>query len=105
MGHRYGHSVLTKQTWLGEGREGSVVTLCTKHLPPLLSVIWTGVGEAWSVLPCNVIGRLSCLTENSVFTGVDFKDIEYEHLAEAIREVCKEQNLAAIDGQVRRDTL
>ena len=36
-----------------------------------------------------------------MFTGVDFKDIEYEHLAEAIREVCKEQNLAAIDGQVR----
>ena len=39
----------------------------------------------------------------SIFTGVDFKDIEYEHLAEAIREVCKEQNLAAIDGQVRRE--
>ena len=38
---------------------------------------------------------------NFIFTGVDFKDIEYEHLAEAIREVCKEQNLAAIDGQVR----
>ena len=45
------------------------------------------------------------LTENSFLTGVDFKDIEYEHLAEAIREVCKEQNLAAIDGQVRRERL
>ena len=36
-----------------------------------------------------------------VFPGVEFKDIEYEDLAEAIRGVCKEQNLAIIENQVR----
>ena len=37
-----------------------------------------------------------------VFPGVEFKDIEYEDLAEAIRGVCKEQNLAIIENQVRK---
>ena len=35
-----------------------------------------------------------------VVPGVEFKDIEYEHLATAIREVCKEINLVCIELQV-----
>ena len=35
-----------------------------------------------------------------VFPGVEFKDIEYETLAEAIRTVCKESNLAVNESQV-----
>ena len=35
-----------------------------------------------------------------VFPGVEFKDIEYESLAEAIRAVCKESNLAVNEAQV-----
>lgn len=35
-----------------------------------------------------------------VFPGVKFKDIEYEQLAAAIREVCKESNLCVIENQV-----
>ena len=31
-----------------------------------------------------------------VFPGVEFKDIEYETLAEAIRVVCKESNLCLL---------
>ena len=36
-----------------------------------------------------------------VFPGVEFKDIEYETLAEAIREVCKESGLKVNENQVR----
>ena len=35
-----------------------------------------------------------------VFPGIEFKDIEYESLAEAIRTVCKESNLAVNEAQV-----
>ncbi len=45
----------------------------------------------WEIFKTNF---LSCVS------GVDFKDIEYEELAAAIREVCKEQNIVVIEGQV-----
>ena len=35
-----------------------------------------------------------------VFPGVEFKDIEYEALAESIRTVCKDSNLVVNEGQV-----
>lgn len=35
-----------------------------------------------------------------VFPGIEFKDIEYETLAEAIRNVCKETNLVVNELQV-----
>ena len=35
-----------------------------------------------------------------VFPGIEFKDIEYETLAEAIRQVCKETNLVVNETQV-----
>jgi hypothetical protein len=35
-----------------------------------------------------------------VFPNIEFKDIEYETLAEAIRNVCKETNLVANEMQV-----
>lgn len=35
-----------------------------------------------------------------VFPGIEFKDIEYEELAEAIRSVCKEANLRVNEIQV-----
>ena len=38
-----------------------------------------------------------------VFPGVEFKDIEYEDLAQAIREVCGENNLVVNENQVRID--
>ncbi len=41
----------------------------------------------------------------SCISGVDFKDIEYEELAAAIREVCKEQNIVVIEGQVSFTTI
>ena len=37
-----------------------------------------------------------------VFPGVEFKDIEYESLAQAIREVCKETNLHVNEGQIKK---
>lgn len=37
-----------------------------------------------------------------IFPSVEFKDIEYETLAEAIREVCKESNLVIIEPQVSK---
>ncbi len=36
-----------------------------------------------------------------VFQNVKFKDIEYDSLAKAIREVCVESNLVTNDNQVR----
>ena len=36
-----------------------------------------------------------------IFTGVTFKDIEYDDLAEAVRSVCKENNIIVIENQVR----
>lgn len=36
-----------------------------------------------------------------VFPSVEFKDIEYETLAEAIRAVCQENNLVINENQVR----
>ena len=38
-----------------------------------------------------------------VFPGIEFKDIEYETLAEAIREVCKETSLVVNEMQVNND--
>ena len=35
-----------------------------------------------------------------IFPGIEFKDIEYEELAEAIRTVCRETNLQVNEGQV-----
>lgn len=35
-----------------------------------------------------------------VFPGIEFKDIEYEELAEAIRSVCEEANLRVNEIQV-----
>lgn len=35
-----------------------------------------------------------------VFPGIEFKDIGYEKLRDAIREVCKEMNLVVNDTQV-----
>ncbi|KAL3878520.1 hypothetical protein ACJMK2_030860 [Sinanodonta woodiana] len=37
-----------------------------------------------------------------VFPGIEFKDIEYETLAEAIRQVCKETNLVINEMQVKK---
>ncbi|XP_013392185.1 cytoplasmic dynein 2 heavy chain 1, partial [Lingula anatina] len=37
-----------------------------------------------------------------VFPGTEFKDIEYENLAQAIREVCKERNLVVNESQVKK---
>ena len=37
-----------------------------------------------------------------VFPGIEFKDIEYETLAEAIRQVCKETNLVVNEIQVKK---
>jgi flagellar motor switch protein FliM len=37
-----------------------------------------------------------------VFPNIEFKDIEYETLAEAIRNVCKETNLVINEMQVTR---
>ena len=37
-----------------------------------------------------------------VFPGVEFKDIEYEHLAEALRGICKENHLVVNEGQVTK---
>ncbi|XP_076446844.1 LOW QUALITY PROTEIN: cytoplasmic dynein 2 heavy chain 1-like [Babylonia areolata] len=37
-----------------------------------------------------------------VFPGVEFKDIEYEDLAESIRVVCKESNLVVNEGQIKK---
>ena len=39
---------------------------------------------------------------HDVFPGVEFKDIEYESLAEAIREVCKETNLHVNEAQIKK---
>ena len=35
-----------------------------------------------------------------VLPGVEFKDIEYEELAESLRQVCKESSLVVIEPQV-----
>jgi len=35
-----------------------------------------------------------------VFPGVEFRDIEYETLRSALKEVCAESHLAVIDSQV-----
>ena len=35
-----------------------------------------------------------------VFPGVELKDIEYERLAQSLREVCKETNLVIMETQV-----
>ena len=35
-----------------------------------------------------------------VYPGVEFKDIEYENVAAAFREVCKENNLVINENQV-----
>ncbi|XP_067663541.1 cytoplasmic dynein 2 heavy chain 1-like isoform X1 [Haliotis asinina] len=37
-----------------------------------------------------------------VFPNVEFKDIEYEQLAEAIREICKELNLVINENQIKK---
>ena len=37
---------------------------------------------------------------SDVFPGIDFKDIEYEQLAAAYREVCKERHLLINENQV-----
>ncbi|KAK7096855.1 hypothetical protein V1264_003902 [Littorina saxatilis] len=37
-----------------------------------------------------------------IFPGIEFKDIEYEELAEHIRTVCKESNLAVSESQVKK---
>lgn len=37
---------------------------------------------------------------SDVCPGIDFKDIEYEHLAAAYREVCKEKHLLINENQV-----
>lgn len=37
-----------------------------------------------------------------VFPGIEFKDIEYEELATAIRSVCEETNLKVNEVQVRK---
>ncbi|ESO93665.1 hypothetical protein LOTGIDRAFT_209197 [Lottia gigantea] len=37
-----------------------------------------------------------------VFPGIEFKDIEYEDLAEAMREVCKETNLSINEKQIKK---
>lgn len=42
---------------------------------------------------------------SDVFPGVDFKDIEYEHLAVAFREACKEKHLLVNENQVRSSPL
>jgi len=36
-----------------------------------------------------------------VFPGVEFRDIEYETLRNALKEVCAESHLGVIDSQVR----
>lgn len=43
--------------------------------------------------------RFDALVQD-VFPGVDFKDIEYEELATAYREVCKEKHLLVNEMQV-----
>ncbi|CAG2190736.1 DNCH2 [Mytilus edulis] len=45
--------------------------------------------------------RFNALVKD-VFPGIEFKDIEFDKLAEAIREVCKEQNLKANEIQVKK---
>ena len=40
-----------------------------------------------------------------VFPGVEFRDIEYETLREALKEVCAECHLGIIDSQVRQQTV
>ncbi|XP_041357041.1 cytoplasmic dynein 2 heavy chain 1-like isoform X2 [Gigantopelta aegis] len=37
-----------------------------------------------------------------IFPGIEFKDIEYELLANAVREVCKETNLVVNENQVKK---
>ena len=43
--------------------------------------------------------RFDALVQD-VFPGIEFKDIEYELLANAVREVCKETNLVINENQV-----
>lgn len=69
-----------------------------------------GQSEAKIVVQALRINTLSKLTfadsasfdalVRDVFPGVEFKDIEYETLAEAIREICKETNLVINENQV-----
>jgi dynein heavy chain 2 len=68
------------------------------------------LGEAAIVVQALRINTLSKLTFSDsvrfdalvkdVFPGVALKDIEYETLRQAIREVCKETNLVINENQV-----
>jgi len=40
-----------------------------------------------------------------VFPGVEFRDIEYETLRNALKEVCAESHLGVIDSQVRQQVI
>jgi dynein heavy chain 2 len=46
--------------------------------------------------------RFNALVKD-VFPGIEFKDIEFDKLAEAIRTVCKEKNLKINEIQVCLD--
>lgn len=46
--------------------------------------------------------RFNALVKD-VFPGIEFKDIEFDKLAEAIRTVCKEKNLKINEIQVSLD--
>jgi dynein heavy chain 2 len=46
--------------------------------------------------------RFNALVKD-VFPGIEFKDIEFDKLAEAIRTVCKEKNLKVNETQVCLD--
>ena len=46
--------------------------------------------------------RFNALVKD-VFPGIEFKDIEFDKLAEAIRAVCKEKNLKVNEIQVCLD--
>jgi len=40
-----------------------------------------------------------------VFPGVEFRDVEYEHLAKAIEQTCEEENLIVNKNQVPESLL
>ena len=45
-------------------------------------------------------GRFDALLQD-VFPGVEFRDIEYETLRNALKDVCVESHLGVIDSQVQ----
>ena len=82
-----------------------LTVLCFFTLEPIDST--TEANLVVQALRINTLSKLTFVDSKrfdalvkDVFPGVEFRDIEYEHLAKAIEQACEEDNLIVNKNQV-----